>query len=93
MSAEHLVKMANDIADFFRAEPLRAEAVAGIASHIEKYWTRRMQEKLLEQFRQDDSGLEQLPREALRLLAARATGRRPPTRTGSAADGSAQESV
>ena len=44
--AEHLVQMANDIGNFFRAEPKREEAVAGIANHIAKFWTPRMREKL-----------------------------------------------
>ena len=40
--AEHLVQMANDIGNFFRAEPVREDAVAGIANHIAKFWTKRM---------------------------------------------------
>ncbi len=43
-SAEQLVRMANDIGNFFRAEPLRDDAVAGIASHIDKFWTKRMRQ-------------------------------------------------
>ena len=43
MSTPHLVQMANDIGNFFRAEPLREDAVGGILNHIEKYWTRRRQ--------------------------------------------------
>ena len=31
--AEHLVRMANDIGNFFRAEPVRDDAVAGIAEN------------------------------------------------------------
>ena len=43
---EHLVQMANDIGNFFRSEPKREDAIAGIANHIAKFWTRRMREKL-----------------------------------------------
>ncbi len=69
--AEHLVKMANDIGHFFRAEPLREDAVAGIANHISRYWTKRMREKLNAHLAHDgDTGLEDLPREALRRLNA-----------------------
>jgi len=68
---EHLIKMANDIGRFFRAEPKREDAVAGIANHIGKYWTRRMREKLVAQLQRDgDAGLDDLPREALRRLTA-----------------------
>jgi formate dehydrogenase subunit delta len=68
--AGHLVKMANDIGDFFRAEPQREDAIAGIGNHIAKFWTKRMREKLDSHLKQDgDSGLDELPREALRRLA------------------------
>jgi formate dehydrogenase subunit delta len=69
--ADHLVKMANDIGHFFRAEPVREDAIAGIANHISKFWTKRMREKLRTHLTLDgDAGLEELPREALRRLAA-----------------------
>ena len=68
--AEHLVKMANDIGDFFRAEPAREDAIAGIANHIAKFWTKRMRAKLTAHIKRDgDSSLDEVPREALRRLA------------------------
>jgi formate dehydrogenase subunit delta len=67
-SQPSLVKMANDIGHFFRAEPKREDAIAGIANHISKYWTRRMREKLLAEVQSGDAGLEELPREALKIL-------------------------
>jgi formate dehydrogenase subunit delta len=63
--AEHLVQMANDIGNFFRAEPVREDAVAGIAHHIAKFWTKRMRRKLAAH---GEEGLDDLPREALRRL-------------------------
>jgi formate dehydrogenase subunit delta len=67
--AEHLVKMANDIGNFFRAEPVREDAIAGIANHIDKFWTKRMREKMNAHLKQaGDSGLDELPREAIRRL-------------------------
>jgi len=66
--AEHLVKMANDIGHFFRTEPKREDAVAGIANHIAKYWTRRMRDKLTAQLKLGEQGLEELPLEAMRRL-------------------------
>lgn len=69
-SAGHLVKMANDIGDFFRAEPQREDAIAGIANHIVKFWTKRMREKLDSHLKQDgDAALNELPREAVRRLS------------------------
>jgi len=68
-SAEHLVKMANDIGNFFRAEPQREDAIAGIANHIAKFWTRRMREKLAAHLdKYGDAALDELPREAMRRL-------------------------
>jgi formate dehydrogenase subunit delta len=67
--AEHLVKMANDIGNFFRAEPEREDAIAGIANHIAKFWTRRMREKLAAHLNKEgEASLDELPREALRRL-------------------------
>lgn len=66
---ESLVKMANDIGHFFRAEPKREDAIVGIANHIAKYWTRRMRDKLTAQMQLGEAGLEELPLEALRRLA------------------------
>ena len=69
--AHHLVKMANDIGNFFRAEPVREDAVAGIANHIAKFWTKRMRDKLCAHLKQaGDADLDELPREALRCLEA-----------------------
>jgi formate dehydrogenase subunit delta len=69
-AGQHLVKMANDIGDFFRAEPEREDAIAGIANHITKFWTKRMREKLNSHLKQDgDAALDELPREAVRRLA------------------------
>jgi formate dehydrogenase subunit delta len=58
--------MANDIGNFFRAEPVREDAIAGITNHIDKFWTKRMRQKLAAH---GESGLDELPREALRRLA------------------------
>jgi formate dehydrogenase subunit delta len=70
-SSEHLVKMANDIGHFFGAEPEREDAIAGIANHIAKFWTKRMRDKLTAQVARDgEAGLDELPREALRRLIA-----------------------
>ncbi len=46
MSIEHLVKMAShDIEDFFRTEPERADAVAGVANHLQRFWDPRMRRR------------------------------------------------
>ncbi len=67
---DNLVRMANDIGNFFRAEPQREDAIAGIAAHIAKFWTRKMREKIFAQVAQGGDGLDELPLAALRRLAA-----------------------
>ena len=70
-TSEHLVKMANDIGQFFAAEAEREDAVAGIANHIAKFWTKRMRDKLTAHVKHHgDVSLDELPREALRRLTA-----------------------
>ncbi|HXI76590.1 MAG TPA: formate dehydrogenase subunit delta [Steroidobacteraceae bacterium] len=76
-TADHLVKMANDIGHFFRAEPQREDAIAGISNHIARYWTKRMREKIAAHMQHGGEGeLDDLPREALRRLIAQQS---PPT--------------
>jgi len=67
--AEHLVQMANDIGNFFRAEPQREDAIAGIAGHISRFWTKRMRQKLLAHLARGEGGLDELPLEAMRRLS------------------------
>jgi formate dehydrogenase subunit delta len=66
----HLVQMANDIGNFFRAEERREDAITAIANHIRKYWTPRMREKILAHVKAHGTdGLDELPQAALRSLA------------------------
>ena len=69
-SSEHIVQMANDIGNFFRAEPNRQVALDGIANHINKFWTRRMRQKLLDYVQHGGAELDELPRAALAKVDA-----------------------
>ena len=51
---EKLVRMANQIADFFHSKP-REEGIAGVAEHINKFWEPRMRRQLFEML---DGGTE-----------------------------------
>jgi formate dehydrogenase subunit delta len=46
MDTDHLVLMANRIGEFFQAMPDRAEALEGIANHLQKFWEPRMRREL-----------------------------------------------
>jgi formate dehydrogenase subunit delta len=69
-AGENLVKMANDIGAFFRAEPNREDAIAGIANHIGRFWTKRMRQKLNAYLKDHAAALDELPREAVARLNA-----------------------
>jgi formate dehydrogenase subunit delta len=47
MSEADLMRMANQIADFFAAYP-EADAIAGVRDHLEKFWTPAMRKELIE---------------------------------------------
>jgi len=42
MDVQHLVKMANNIADFFTAEGDKTKAANNIANHLKSFWEPRM---------------------------------------------------
>jgi formate dehydrogenase subunit delta len=60
--------MANDIGNFFCANPNRDEAIVSIANHIKSFWTPRMRQKIVAAEQEGDIGLEELPKAAVRLL-------------------------
>ena len=62
---EHIIQMANDIGNFFRAESDRKVAIDGISNHINKFWTRRMRQKLLDYVNGGGTELDELPRAAV----------------------------
>lgn len=74
MSIEHLVEMANDIGHFFASEPQRADAIAGIADHMQRFWDPRMLRHIVAHLKNGGEGLDELPREAVGRLQVRDAG-------------------
>ena len=70
MNDNRLVSMANQIADFFQSYP-EAEAVDGIATHIEKFWDPRMRRGIYAHLNAGGAGLKPLTLKALQKLAAK----------------------
>jgi formate dehydrogenase subunit delta len=69
-SSAALVKMANDIADYFQSEKDRQLAVDGIVNHITRFWEPRMRKKILTHYaEQCGEGLNELARAAIAKLA------------------------
>ena len=68
---QDLVRMANQIADFFQAYP-HDEAVADVAGHIRDFWTYRMRDELSDHIDAGGEGLKPLVIEAFRTLTPEA---------------------
>jgi len=67
MDIHHLVKMANNIGNFFESEPDKAKAAKGVADHIRSFWEPRMRRQMFTYL--DESageGLNELVLTALR---------------------------
>ena len=57
MESHKLVKMANEIAAFFEADPDHAAMLDGIAGHLRRFWEPRMRRALLAHFQAGGEGL------------------------------------
>ena len=69
MNIEHLVKMANDIAAFFAAEPDQVKAAEDIAAHLRRFWDPRMRKQIVEFAASGGHGLSALGLEGVHRLA------------------------
>ncbi len=69
MDIENLVKMANEIGNFFNSEPDRTAAVRGISDHIRKFWEPRMRRAIILHYNQGGAGLGELALAAIAKLA------------------------
>jgi formate dehydrogenase subunit delta len=49
MNSNNLIKMANQIGDFFATMPDQEQAAKDVAEHLNKFWEPRMRENLLNQ--------------------------------------------
>lgn len=74
MDVQNLVKMANQIGQFFHSFPDHDEAVREVAAHIRRFWEPRMRQALLDHLQQGgDSGLLPLVSDALHHMATQDT--------------------
>ena len=70
MQQDDLVRMVNQIADFFDAYP-EADAVSGVAEHLRKFWDPSMRRQLLDARESLRDRLHPIARRALEDLSAR----------------------
>ncbi len=67
---ERLIKMANDISNFFNTETDKELAAEGVKKHLLRAWEPRMRHEIIAYYQQDGSGLSPLAKEAVKMLAA-----------------------
>jgi formate dehydrogenase subunit delta len=69
---DKLVRMANQIADFYAATP-EPEATAGAATHLTLYWTPKMIREIIAFADQGHPGLNEIAARAVESLKQKAT--------------------
>ncbi|MEZ0238850.1 MAG: formate dehydrogenase subunit delta [Methylophilaceae bacterium] len=57
MNTQNLVKMANQIGQFFEAEPDQAQAASDVATHMKRFWDPRMRKAIVEYAGKGGEGL------------------------------------
>ena len=70
MKIERLIKMANDIGNFFNAETDKEIAAEGVKNHILRSWDPRMRIAIIAYCQEDGSELSSLAREAVNKLTS-----------------------
>ncbi len=68
MKTETLVKMANDIGNFFNAESNKEIAAEGVSKHILRSWHPKMRREIIAYCKEDGSALSELARTAITKL-------------------------
>jgi formate dehydrogenase subunit delta len=75
MDIQQLIKMANNIASFFEAEPDTTKGAKGIADHLKNFWDPRMRRDILRYTDEEGgTGLKGIVLEALRAHGERLRG-------------------
>ncbi|EIC29234.1 MULTISPECIES: formate dehydrogenase subunit delta [Methylomicrobium] len=70
MQLEKLIKMANDISDFFNSESDKELAAEGIKNHIKRSWDPRMRNQIIAYCQEDGKDLNALAQKAVQKLAS-----------------------
>jgi len=69
MNIKRLVKMANDIADFFDSEEDKEIAAEGVRNHLQGSWDPRMKKLIIRHFQENGEGLSPLASRAIKKLS------------------------
>jgi formate dehydrogenase subunit delta len=66
---EHLIKMANDISNFFNADPDKEIAAEGMRNHLQRSWEPRMRKAIIAYCQQSGEGLSDLAKNSIAKLS------------------------
>lgn len=69
MDNNTLIKMANNIGEFFQSEPDREVAIKGIEQHLRSFWEPRMRKQIIAYLQDGGNQLLDLVSEAVKRLA------------------------
>ena len=86
MNIDLLIKMANEIGDFFSGVEVNDQEAAArdVANHLRRYWEPRMRAQMLKYYEErNGAGLSELAKRAVALLPA--ASQAPPAAPGTAA--------
>jgi formate dehydrogenase subunit delta len=73
MNIDLLIKMTNEISEFFGTASEPDQAARDVAAHLRRYWEPRMRAQMLDYYEQrQGAGLTQLARSAVAVLHAAA---------------------
>ena len=88
MNMDLLIKMANEIGDFFAGTTDAEGAARDVANHLKRYWEPRMRAQMLSYYEQrQGAGLSEIARNAVSLLYA--ASKAPPSVSPAAPPGAA----
>jgi formate dehydrogenase subunit delta len=86
MNIDLLIKMANQITDFWEGEAGHDVAVKEVATHLRRYWEPRMRAQIITYYHErQGSGLNDVAKAAIGVLAEQAAQAKPAAGAGSAA--------
>lgn len=69
MNIDLLIKMANEISAFFAGESGPGQAPQEVASHMKKFWEKRMREQIVAHSKAGAAGLSDIAKSAVGILA------------------------
>jgi len=72
VDVQKLIKMANEIAAFFEADPDREAAIEGVAGHLRRFWEPRMRREIVRWV--DEHGAQGLTELAAAAIKANRAG-------------------